>query len=58
MSEGPAGGRSNALTEDGIQELTEMIRAARITNTTWHEFLDDFLDDIDLVTRNKAKSPR
>jgi hypothetical protein len=35
-----------------------MIRAARITNKTWHEFLDDFVDDIDLVARIKAKSPR
>lgn len=47
-----------ALTDDGIQELTEMIRAARITNKTWHEFLDDFVDDTDLVARIKAKSPR
>ena len=47
-----------ALTDDGIEELKEMIRAARITNKTWHEFLDDFVDDTDLVTRIKAKSPR
>ena len=31
-----------ALTDDGIEELTDMIRNARITNKTWHEFLDDF----------------
>ncbi|MGC1505989.1 MAG: hypothetical protein WA782_17855 [Sulfitobacter sp.] len=49
---------STALTDDGIQELTEMIRAARITNKTWHEFLDDFVDDTDLAARIKAKSPR
>jgi hypothetical protein len=47
-----------ALTDDGIEELTDMIRAARITNKTWHEFLDDFVDDTDLVTRIKSKSPR
>jgi hypothetical protein len=47
-----------ALTDDGIEEVKEMIRAARITNKTWHEFLDDFVDDTDLVTRIKAKSPR
>lgn len=39
-----------------------MIRAARITNKTWHEFLDEFLDDFvedtDLAARIKAKSPR
>ena len=47
-----------ALTDDGIEEVKEMIRAARITNKTWYEFLDDFVDDTDLVTRIKAKSPR
>ena len=47
-----------ALTDDGIEALTDMIRAARITTKTWHEFLDDFVGDTDLVTRIKAKSPR
>ena len=49
---------NTALTDDGIEEVKEMIRAARITNKTWYEFLDDFVDDTDLVTRIKAKSPR
>ena len=35
-----------------------MIREARITNKTWHEFLDDFVYDADLAARIKAKSPR
>ena len=48
----------SALTDDGIEEVKEMIRAASITNKTWYEFLDDFVDDTDLVTRIKAKSPR
>ncbi|GLT12942.1 MAG: hypothetical protein RIE24_00200 [Silicimonas sp.] len=47
-----------ALTDDGIEELKEMIRAARITKKTWHDFLDNFVDDTDLVTRIKAKSLR
>lgn len=47
-----------ALTDDGIEELADMIRAARLTTQTWHEFLDDFVDDPELVTRIKAKSPR
>jgi len=47
-----------ALTDDGIEELADMIRAARLTTQTWHEFLDDFVDDPDLVARIKAKSPR
>ncbi|MDG1182433.1 MAG: hypothetical protein P8N30_06890 [Tateyamaria sp.] len=47
-----------ALTDDGIEELTDLIKAARLTTKTWYEFLDDFVDDTDLVLRIKAKSPR
>lgn len=48
----------SALTDDGVEELTDMIRAARITTKTWHEFLDDFVDGADLVSRIKAQSLR
>jgi len=48
----------SALTDDGVEELTDMIQAARITTKTWHEFLEDFFDDAELVDRIKAKSPR
>ena len=48
----------SALTDGRIEELTDMIRAARITTKTWHEFLDVFVDDADLVTQIKAKEPR
>ena len=44
----------SALTDDGITELKDMIGDARATTKTWHEFLDDFVDD----ARIKAKSPR
>jgi hypothetical protein len=47
-----------ALTDDGIEELMDLIKAARLTAKTWYEFLDDFVDDSDLVLRIKAKSPR
>lgn len=47
-----------ALTDDGIEELEDMIRDARITTKTWHAFLEDFVDDAELVARIKAKSPR
>ena len=47
-----------ALTNDGIEELKDMIRDARITIELWHEFLEDFVDDADLVARIKAKPPR
>ena len=45
-----------ALTDDGISELKDMIRDARTTTKTWHEFLEDFVDDAELVARIKAKS--
>lgn len=48
----------SALTNDGVEELADMIRAARINTKTWHEFLDGFVDDADLVTQIKTKSPR
>ena len=48
----------SALTDDGIEELKDMIQAARISTKTWHTFLDDFVDDADLITQIKAKSPR
>ena len=47
-----------ALTDDGIDELKDMLRDARITTETWHAFLDDFVDDAELVARIKAQSPR
>ncbi len=47
-----------ALTDDGIEELKDMIRDARMTTELWHEFLEHFVDDAELVARIKAKSPR
>lgn len=47
-----------ALTDDGIEELTDMLRDARITTESWHQFLDAFVDDAELIARLKAKSPR
>ncbi|TBN38641.1 hypothetical protein EYE42_12150 [Paracoccus subflavus] len=35
-------------------ELSDMLRAARVTTDTWHVFLDDFVDVKDLVARIKA----
>lgn len=48
----------SALTDDGIEELTDMIKTARINTKTWHTFLDDFVDGADLVSRIKAQSLR
>jgi hypothetical protein len=51
-------GTISALTDDGVEELTDMIQTARNTTKTWHEFLDDFIDEADLISRIKAQSQR
>jgi hypothetical protein len=50
--------RPDQFRLDGLEELTDMLSAARITTETWHAFLDDFVDDEDLVARIKAQPPR
>jgi hypothetical protein len=47
-----------AVIDDGIEELTDMLRDARITTDSWHQFLDAFVHDTDLVARIKAQSQR
>lgn len=47
-----------ALTDDGIEELSDMLKDARRTTKTWHEFLDAFVDDPELAARFKAQPPR
>ena len=49
---------NTALTDDGIVELKDMLGHARITPQTWNDFLEDFVQDAELVARIKAKSPR
>lgn len=46
-----------SLTNDAIQELEDMIQAARINTKIWHTCLKDFVADAELVTQIKAKSP-
>jgi len=47
-----------ALTDGGIDELHQMLSAARRSPKDWDEFLDSFVDDEELIARVKAKSPR
>ncbi|RZI61350.1 MAG: hypothetical protein EOP94_00820 [Zymomonas sp.] len=47
-----------ALTHRGVEELTDMLRDARLTTKAWHQFLDDFVDDPELAARFKAHKPR
>ncbi|MCW6531253.1 hypothetical protein NED98_13470 [Sphingomonas sp. MMSM20] len=45
-----------ALTDHGVDELTDMLSQARLTTNTWHQFLDDFVDDPELANRLKAQA--
>ncbi|WP_237751567.1 hypothetical protein [Sphingobium sp. DC-2] len=47
-----------ALTDHGVDELTDMLSEARLTAQSWHQFLDDFVDDTDLAARFKAQPSR
>ena len=46
------------LTDDGVEEMQDMLRDARLTTQTWHDFLDDFVDDPELAARFKDKKLR
>lgn len=47
-----------ALTDDGVEELGDMLGDARLTTQTWHDFLDAFVDDPELAARFKAQTQR
>jgi hypothetical protein len=47
-----------ALTDHGVEELTDMLSEARLTTEAWHQFLDDFVDDPELAARFKAQASR
>ena len=47
-----------ALTDNGVEELTDMLSEARLTTKTWHQFLDDFVDDPELATRFETQASR
>jgi hypothetical protein len=47
-----------ALTDHGVEELTDMLSEARLTTKTWHQFLDDFVDDPELAARFKSQPSR
>lgn len=43
-----------ALTDLGVLQLADMLREARRSAKTWHEFLDDFVDEPELAARFKS----
>jgi hypothetical protein len=47
-----------ALTDDGIEELQELLAAARRSTKEWHDFLRDFVADPDIIARVKDQPRR
>ena len=47
-----------ALTDDGIGELRDMLADARRSPQHWHDFLNDFVSNTDIIARVKEKGPR
>jgi hypothetical protein len=48
----------NTLTEDGIDELRDMLKDAHASEETWIDFLKTFVDDPDVIERFKSPEPR
>jgi len=42
-----------ALTDEGIDELREMLESARMSVEEWHSFLEDFVAEPDIIARVK-----
>jgi len=49
---------TSALTDDGIDELRQMLADARRSAEKWQEFLQCYVDDREVVERVKTYSPR
>ena len=47
-----------ALTNDGIEELCDMLAAARVSVEEWHSFLEDFVAEPDIIARVKDQPLR
>lgn len=54
VSFGPDDHRT-AITDDGIDELRDMIADARHSPDEWDRFLEDFVDDPDVIRTVKAQ---
>jgi hypothetical protein len=47
-----------ALTDHGVEELTDILSEARLTTKTWYQFLDEFVDDPELAACFKTQASR
>ena len=48
----------NTLTEDGIDELKDMLRNAHSSEEAWNDFLETFVHDPDVIERVKSQEQR
>ena len=48
----------DALTPDGLDELASMLKSARLTPERWQQFLDDFVEDPEIIENVKPLNPR
>jgi hypothetical protein len=48
----------DALTPDGLDELANMLKSARLTPERWQQFLDDFIADPEMIENVKTLRPR
>lgn len=48
----------DAMTSEGINELADMLRDARQTPESWADFLQDFVDDPEIIETVKGLRPR
>ena len=48
----------NTLTEDGIDELRDMLKDARRSEDAWSKFFEDFVEDPDIIDRVKYRGLR
>ena len=46
------------VIKDGIDELREMLKDARRSEDAWNGFLEDFVDDHDIIARVKCRGPQ
>lgn len=58
MRDAGADGALTALTDEGIDELSDMLAAAWQSVEHWRNFLDDSASDSDVIARVKDQSLR
>lgn len=48
----------HTLTDDGIDELRDMLKDAHASEEAWSDFLETFVDNPDVIERFKSLKPR